>query len=64
VVHLKLSDLPDDWRQILQWGHCVCSVRDGDTCASCANSQRIEKAGLDWLTEYEKAILAGEAILL
>jgi hypothetical protein len=64
MVHLKLFYLPDDWRQILQWGHCVCIVLDGDTCPSCVNSQRIEAAGLDWLTEYEKAILAGEAILL
>jgi len=63
-MRLKLSDLPDDWRQILQWGPCVCVALAGEMCPSCENSQRIEKAGLDWLTEYEKAILAGEAILL
>jgi hypothetical protein len=64
MVRLKLSNLPDDWRQVLQWGQCVCIAMEGETCPSCSNSQRIEAAGLDWSTEYEKAIQAGEAILL
>jgi hypothetical protein len=63
VIQLSLKDLPADWRTLMQWGPCFCPVLDGETCPSCANAQRITAAGLDWCTEYEKAIEAREAIL-
>jgi len=60
AVRLSLADLPDAWRSVLQWGHCLCPALDGETCPSCSNAQRIEAAGLDWLSEYGKAIQAGK----
>lgn len=63
AVRLSLADLPGAWRSILQWGPCLCPALDGETCPSCSNAQRIAAANLDWLSEYEKAIQAGNAIL-
>jgi hypothetical protein len=63
AMRLATKDLPDNWRLLLQWGPCFCLVLDRDTCPSCANAERITAAGLDWCTEYEKAIDAGDAIL-
>lgn len=62
-IQLSLKDLPASWRTLLQWGPCFCLVLGGETCPSCANAQRITAGGLDWCTEYERAIGAGEAIL-
>ena len=64
VVQLSLKDLHDNWRTLLQWGPCFCQALAGERCPSCVNAQRIEAAGLEWVTEYEKAIEAGNAILL
>ena len=61
---LSVEELPENWRSVLQWGPCFCVALRGEKCPSCVNSQRIEGAGLDWQTEYEKAIDAGEAIQL
>jgi hypothetical protein len=47
-----------------QWGPCLCKATEPDTCPSCATAKRIEDAGLDWDTEYDNAIQAGEAIVL
>ena len=47
-----------------KWGPCFCPALAGERCPSCDNSRRIEAAGLDWQTEYEKAIQARTAILL
>jgi hypothetical protein len=63
VIRLSLADLPDTWRSVLQWGPCLCAALRAETCPSCSNAQRIAAAGLDWSTEYEKAIKAGDAIL-
>jgi hypothetical protein len=63
-MHLRLTDLPDDWRAILQWGPCVCEALDGELCPSCANAARLEAEGLDWETAHERAIQAGEALRL
>ncbi len=64
VVQLSLKDLPDSWKALLQWGPCFCQVLGGETCPSCSNAQRIAAEGLDWEAEYERAIQAGDAILL
>jgi hypothetical protein len=64
TVRLSLDQLTDAWRSVLQWGACLCEAMDRETCPSCANAKRIEDAGLDWQVEYDRAIQAGEAILL
>jgi hypothetical protein len=63
-MRVLVKDLPKVWRELLQWGPCFCAALAGEPCPSCDNSQRIEAAGLDWQTEYEKAIQAGTAIPL
>jgi hypothetical protein len=64
AIRLSLDELPESWRAVLQWGPCFCSGLGGQTCPSCANAARLEAAGLDWETEYEDAIEAGEALRL
>jgi hypothetical protein len=64
VVQLSLKDLPEAWKALLQWGPCLCQALAGETCPSCSHAQRIAAEGLDWEAEYDKAIQAGEAILL
>jgi hypothetical protein len=63
-VQLSLAELTDAWRSVLQWGPCLCHAMDREICPSCTNARRIEDAGLDWQAEYDRAIQAGEAILL
>ena len=63
-LRLSVEDLSENWRYVLQWGPCFCRALVREKCPSCANSQRIEVAGLDWETEYEKAIEVGDAIRL
>jgi len=64
VVQLSLNDLPDSWKALLQWGPCFCQALAGETCPSCNHAEHLDAAGLDWETEYERAISAGEAIRL
>jgi hypothetical protein len=63
-LRLSVEELPENWRSVLKWGPCFCRALVRAKCPSCTNSQRIEIAGLDWETEYEKAIDAGDAIRL
>jgi hypothetical protein len=63
-MRVSVKNLPEDWRELLQWGPCFCAALAGEDCPSCANAERIEAAGLDWQAEYEKAIQAGKAIQL
>lgn len=63
-MRVSVKELPEGWRELLQWGSCFCEALVGEQCPSCANAERIETAGLDWQAEYEKAIRAGRAIPL
>jgi hypothetical protein len=64
TMRVSVKELPEGWRELMQWGPCFCQALDGEQCPSCANAKRIEAAGLDWQAEYEKAIQAGTAIPL
>ena len=61
---LTAEELPANWLAILRWGPCLCEAMNGATCPSCDNAQQIADSGLDWDTEYAKAIGAGQAIRL
>ena len=55
-VHIQLSfdELPDTWRALLKWGPCL----------SCLNVDEIEATGLIWEDEYNRALEAGETIIM
>lgn len=63
-IQVSLADLPNSWRAILRWGPCFCRALDGETCRPVPMQSHINAGGLDWETEYERAINAGEAIRL
>jgi hypothetical protein len=66
-VHIQLSfdELPDTWRALLKWGPCLCqALKPGEKCLSCLNVDEIEATGLIWEDEYNRALEAGETIIM
>jgi hypothetical protein len=65
AIRLSFAELPNNWRALLKWGPCLCqALAPGETCLSCINVDHIEACGLIWEDEYNRALEAGETIVM
>jgi hypothetical protein len=43
-----------------KWGPCICEAPGDGTCVACTHADSLERQGLDYEEEFEKARTAAE----